>query len=240
MSSRTDPNKQLISGAKRGSIRMVEQALANGADINARDNIRTGGHTALLNAVSENDVEMVKFLLEHGADPNVRTGRDYHITPILIVKSNECLEILLQHGANPNDKSISGISVLMGAFYEFKVGKFQLLLEYGAKISKQDFDTIKHSHLRPVRPFTPEIRQRVEDMYKIAMSHRIKQSMSSKRRTAKTYNKVSKIAQMSMSRKKIPLDLQNTIMSKLKTSKPVFDKLLNSDSPNYMRKTRKL
>ncbi len=44
MSSKTNPNNQLISAAKRGSISMVEQALANGADINARDN--TGGYTA--------------------------------------------------------------------------------------------------------------------------------------------------------------------------------------------------
>jgi hypothetical protein len=235
-----NPNKQLISGAKKGSIRMVEQALANGADINARDNIRTGGHTALLNAVSDNDAEMVRYLLEHGADPNIRTGRDNHITPISMVKSNECLEILLQYGANPNVITMSGHSMLMQAYSEFKVGRFQLLLEYGAKISKQDFDRIKRDYLRPVRPLLSDFSDRIQEMYKIAMSHRIKQSMSSKRRTAKTYNNISKIAQMSMSRKKIPLDLQNTIMSKLKTSKPVFDKLLNSDSPNYMRKTRKL
>ena len=90
-----------------GSIELVKEILARGADINAPS--KPGG-TPLLIAIMPilrdkegPEVPLIQFLLEHGANPNVfhsRTG----ITPLMQVAiSNhpKTAALLLQHGADP-------------------------------------------------------------------------------------------------------------------------------------------
>jgi ankyrin repeat protein len=47
--------------------------LENGANINVRDE---NGTTALMNAVIGGHSEVVRVLLQHGADPNIGVGKD--------------------------------------------------------------------------------------------------------------------------------------------------------------------
>ena len=56
-------------GARKGDISKVREALEEGADVNSRANSK--GSTSLHLASAEGHVEVVKMLLEGGADSNL-------------------------------------------------------------------------------------------------------------------------------------------------------------------------
>src|SRR4051812_32492139 len=60
--------RDLWQTAKAGDIEGLRQALAAGADVNARNNV---GLTPLMMAAYHGRTEMVAALVEQGADPNV-------------------------------------------------------------------------------------------------------------------------------------------------------------------------
>jgi ankyrin repeat protein len=83
-----------------------------GADISAVATNGTG-YNALTGSVTSGHTEMVKWLLETGADPNYRYGPGY--TPLLAAAANGRLEIvklLLAHGADLRATSNDGKSAL--------------------------------------------------------------------------------------------------------------------------------
>jgi len=61
-----DDTERLIDAASNWRVREVEDFLAGGADVNTTD---AKGDSLLLLAAAEGDVDMVKLLLERGADP---------------------------------------------------------------------------------------------------------------------------------------------------------------------------
>lgn len=65
---RSSPDKKFLKAALRGDIAAMEQLLAQGADINTRND---QGETALRIAAVNNDVPVARFLLDKGADPNM-------------------------------------------------------------------------------------------------------------------------------------------------------------------------
>merc|ERR1712215_364657 len=62
-------NALLWEGARKGDISKVREALEEGADVNSRANSK--GSTSLHLASAEGHVEVVKILLEGGADSNL-------------------------------------------------------------------------------------------------------------------------------------------------------------------------
>lgn len=62
-----DRNQILLDSAWCGDLERVKECLANGADIEARDD---NGKTALMVAVVADSFELVKYLVEQGADIN--------------------------------------------------------------------------------------------------------------------------------------------------------------------------
>lgn len=56
-----------------GNLKLVKLLLSRGAEINDVD---TQGYTAVHRAVSEGHSNVVRFLLEHGADPNIKDNID--------------------------------------------------------------------------------------------------------------------------------------------------------------------
>ena len=58
----------LWEGAKKGDTSKVREALEEGADVNSVAN--NNGSTSLHIASCDGHVEVVKLLLDHGADPN--------------------------------------------------------------------------------------------------------------------------------------------------------------------------
>ncbi len=60
-----DKNRDLIQASMKGDVEKVISLLDSGADINAKDQ---RGWTALLWAVSRGQMDLVKLLLDRGAD----------------------------------------------------------------------------------------------------------------------------------------------------------------------------
>ena len=95
-----------------GHFHIFQYLLLAGSNVNA---IGYEGGTMLMAAANQAQVEMLKILLEHGADPNLPspiTGE----TPLHAAAAKgfaegatKCVTILLEHGALPNVQAKSGI-----------------------------------------------------------------------------------------------------------------------------------
>lgn len=130
------PQEELFEAAKAGDIRGVSQALAAGADINAKDN---EGYTALMEAGDNNHADIAKLLLERGANPNVECALG--LTALMGAAMNngsEVVDLLLGHGAEINARSKYGSTALMYAAFSNASAAAKALLERGAEIHETD------------------------------------------------------------------------------------------------------
>ena len=109
----------LIDAARNGDIQRVQELLENGADINS---IGYDGDTALIRASDKGYVDIVKLLLDYGADPNIQSeeGGD---TALILASTHpdtwhvytDIVRLLLENGANPNIQTEWGQTALSGA-----------------------------------------------------------------------------------------------------------------------------
>jgi ankyrin len=144
----------------------IKKLLAAGADVNARakDSTETrtiftmqwlyeDGATAFLRAAQSGDVELLKLLLDRGADPKIATANN---TTALAVASGigwvegvtyehspkdsiEVVKMLLDLGVDPNVVDGDGRSALHGAAHKGRNEVVQLLVDHGAKLDARDF-----------------------------------------------------------------------------------------------------
>ena len=100
------------------------------------------GATALIYQVSDKKreiLEVIQFLLEHGADPNVEPI--IGLTPLMLATQNgknKTAKLLLEHGADPNVKTIEGNTSLIIATQKDQYETAKLLLEHGANIDDHE------------------------------------------------------------------------------------------------------
>jgi uncharacterized protein len=95
-----------------GHLDVARYLAKRGADVNAPAT-NGSGYNALTGAVASGHTEIVKWLLENGANPNYRYGPGY--SPLLTAAANGHLEIvklLLAHGADPHVTSNDGKSAI--------------------------------------------------------------------------------------------------------------------------------
>lgn len=88
---------------------IVKSLISAGANVNHVVNGVHVGSTVLIDASNNGYSDVVKMLLEAGADPNITD--DYNNTPISLASNagyTEIVKVLLEHGANPNVKDSSG------------------------------------------------------------------------------------------------------------------------------------
>ena len=104
---------------------MVELLLRHGTDINAVP--YEGGSTALMVAAREDNADMVRFLLEHGADTEVADADEW--TALFHAESAPVAQLLLQHGANPHARDIADWTPLQAALKLDKDDALVALLE---------------------------------------------------------------------------------------------------------------
>ena len=144
----------------------IKKLLATGADVNARvkDSTETrtiftmqwlyeDGATAFLRASQSGDVELMKLLLEHGADPKIATANN---TTALAVAAGigwvegvtyehsakdslEAVRMLIDLGVDPNVVDRDGRTALHGAAHKGRNEVVQLLVDHGAKLDARDF-----------------------------------------------------------------------------------------------------
>ena len=101
-------------------------------DINEQDK---DGETLLWEDVHMNDLDVVKYLLENGANPNTQEKEGW--TPLHLCAQNysvECARLLLDYGADCEIKNVYGNNVInTAAFYSRNRGEIiRLLLAHGA------------------------------------------------------------------------------------------------------------
>ena len=101
----------LRQAVRSGDIASTQVILASGFNPNTRDNM---GATALHDAVWSGHIELVRLLLDHGADPNIPHAEGLS-TPLhyAAIKGQAAIAaLLLDHGANINGVDRSGSTAL--------------------------------------------------------------------------------------------------------------------------------
>jgi ankyrin repeat protein len=134
-----------VSEKKTSYLDLMEEILAHGADVNARqakrlwfrnfrysgDWVEPSGATALWRAAQANDVEAMRLLAKHNANPTIGTSRgvtplmvaagigfEYQATNISPASRMAAVRYLVEElGADVNSKDVQDYSVLHGAAY---------------------------------------------------------------------------------------------------------------------------
>src|SRR5208337_803068 len=126
-------DEDFFEAVKRGDLPAAESSIANGADVNAKDE---DGRTALIIAsglVSRNGCkEVIQALLATGADVNAKTNDGLTALMAASVKGHkEIVQALLDKGADVNAKRNDGVTALMLSSVEGHKEIVQALLAKG-------------------------------------------------------------------------------------------------------------
>jgi ankyrin repeat protein len=127
-------------------LESAELLLARGANINAHP---SGAMTALYEAVRWRELDMTRFLLDHGAEPNI-TGSN-GISPLLCAVTNEIhgsfdadpignqiAVLLIDHGADMNVRDPDGATPLLHSIKEMRWQVTRKLIERGSDVNAAD------------------------------------------------------------------------------------------------------
>ncbi len=110
------------------------------------------GATPFLRAAQSGDVELMKLLLEHGADPKIFTA--HNVTPLAVAagigwvegvtfewspeENLEAVKICLDLGIDPNVADDESRTALHGAAHKGRLEVIQLLVDHGADLNAHD------------------------------------------------------------------------------------------------------
>ena len=86
---------QFIEAIISGSIEKVQEALNNGANINAVNALHIS-----IDPGTSNNINMTRFLLENGARVNLRSVGETSLHTAAVHGQVQIIELLLQHGAD--------------------------------------------------------------------------------------------------------------------------------------------
>jgi ankyrin len=143
---------------RQAKVRLVKALLAHGANVNARmtkrqPNFATGytdalGATALLLAASVQDVEIMRILLDAGADPTIKTntnasaimaatGLNHGIGESLVTEKEalEAVNLLLSRGVDPKGETTFGENALFGPGYRGWNTLLAQLIDLGVNVN---------------------------------------------------------------------------------------------------------
>ena len=120
--SAQDPGEELRRAAGTGDVAKVKELLDKGIDVNAAN---TYGATALASAADRGHLEVVKLLLERGANPNTQ-DTFYKLKPLSWAAQRghmEIVRLLLDRGATADPE------LLIGGIYGEQPAIVKLMLE---------------------------------------------------------------------------------------------------------------
>lgn len=128
-----DANSRLVIAARQGSLVQVKALIAEGVDVNGREMVIGQGRSALFHASAEGHVDVVRYLLERGAEVDeAPAGR----STALIVASweghREIVRLLISSRADVNRKNENGWTALSSAARNGHLGIVEDLLGAGA------------------------------------------------------------------------------------------------------------
>lgn len=119
-----------ISALINGDVNTVRHRLDKGVDVNVIDD--EANWTPLLYASAYNHPDIVRLLLERGADVNAKNIQD--LTPIMLAQSMEVVRLLFEHAADIHARDEFGNTVLMSVAQHCPTEAVQFLLDHGADI----------------------------------------------------------------------------------------------------------
>ena len=120
------PQDQLFEAIKKGNLSDVINAIKNGANINGQDK---NGNTPLDKASQNGHFEIVRFLVENGADIHKRDV----LYPAAYKGDENIVKYLVEHGAD-----VSKSNALYAAVSNDHENVVKYLIEHGADINKTD------------------------------------------------------------------------------------------------------
>lgn len=126
-------SQQLIDYSRRGNIEGIEDLLAQNVSVDSRGDLE---RTPLMVAVQHGKSDVVKFLLEAGANPNLQDNWGNSALMFLPNKGIKIAEELFKYKANPNLKNDNEETPLMKIEYDRDIA--QLLIKNGAIIDVQN------------------------------------------------------------------------------------------------------
>jgi uncharacterized protein len=91
------------SAIRRGDMAAIQELLATGADVNAKDRY---GQTGVMLAGRDGHFEIIKVLIEHGADLNVTAK--YNLSALMLAVINGHVDIARVLARSGADLSIRG------------------------------------------------------------------------------------------------------------------------------------
>ncbi len=131
--------EQFCRAIERGDINEVKDFLNKGIDPNIKNK---DGYYPLALACWHDWIEIIKILLNHGANPNLTNGK-FEQTPLQLLctefihsESVKCAEILINSGASCNVQAIDGSIPLHNISHGFHYKMVKLL------IKKTDLDRV--------------------------------------------------------------------------------------------------
>ncbi len=109
-------NTPLFTAVANNYLYLTQALIANGADVNIRNNL---GNTPLIVAVTSADSPMVEALLKSKADPNASNKNgDTALIWAVKLKNTDMVRLLLTAGADPNKRNNDGVSPYLIAYNE--------------------------------------------------------------------------------------------------------------------------
>ena len=137
-------NTPLHDAARAGDKAKIEALLAQGADVNAKDNY---GRPPLHWAVLWKRKDVAELLLAKGADVNAKkNGGNTALNSAAYGGHKDVVELLLAKGADVNAKGSHDFTALNTAAYEGHKDVVELLLAKGADVNAKDKDGMTPLH----------------------------------------------------------------------------------------------
>ena len=142
---RWDANKtnwsDLMLAVHGGDIEKVKQLITEGADINYLINDGYYAYNAIIVGVKTENYEIVKLLINNGADIKSTYNGDTLLMIASGYKNTDIIKILLKHGLDVNAHKKNGYTPLKAAVGSGSVQVMQILIDNGADVNYQNGGT---------------------------------------------------------------------------------------------------
>lgn len=136
--------QELVTAAEEGDICTVRSLVERDVPLDCEDVFM---HTALVGASSKGHIDVVRYLLENGADVNVagicedfyeRLGGDTALMYASAKGHSDVVEALIENGADVNEITFLGWTALTRACSNGQINVVRLLVEKGADVNLGD------------------------------------------------------------------------------------------------------